>query len=85
MEHIAKLENVVVVSHGDFHLGWGNILEDKATYGNHPIADGLYIHTSPIEKIEEVDGSTYIVTKNSVYKVIGDINYQGTPFSEKVS
>lgn len=84
MEHIAKLKKVTVISHGPFHLAWGHIFDDKADHGNHPLPDDAYIHTSTIKDIVKEGEDTYIVTRNSTYKVEGDIGYQGAPFTKKV-
>lgn len=81
MEHIAELQNVGITKHKnsdgeDFKIAWGTIFNDKAEYGNHPIADGHLIHTSVVKDIVEEDGSTYLITNNSIYKVIGKIKHK---------
>lgn len=78
MDYIASLGHVTVITYPNkMKMAWGNIYGDKATYGNHPIADGRQIHTSAIKEIVEEGDEIYIVTQNSTYKVIGDIDYEG--------
>lgn len=82
MHYIAELRNVALTDHLDrdditFQVAWGNIYNDTATYGNHPMRDGADIHTSKVDRIATVGDDKYIITRNSTYKVIGDIKYQG--------
>lgn len=51
-------------------VAWGFVFGDKNTHGNHPFRDGLYIHTSRVEKVEKKKGKTFLHTMNSVYKLI---------------
>lgn len=81
MDYTAELHNVNISNYKDhitgipFQVAWGEIYNDTADYGNHPIKNGASIHTSVIDHIAKKDDGEYIVTRNSVYKVVGEIKY----------
>ena len=92
MDYVAELHKPSVVCYGSkedaetgtaIWLAWGLIKNDKSTHGNHPFRDGLEIRTSPVEKIADVDGVQYIITRNPTYKVVGDIDYVGAEFKAR--
>lgn len=72
MEHIATLKTSIPenLSH---YLGvkcYGFIFGDKATYGNHPLREGAYIHTNRVKQVVIDEQGTFIVTdSDSVYKL----------------
>jgi len=92
MKSTAVLTNPVVICTGTaieaetgtaIWLGWGNIKDDTSSVGDRPFPDGTQIRTSPIEDIVTEDGKQYLVTRNSVYEISGEINYQGPVFIKK--
>lgn len=81
---IAELHNVTIdrrigsedteVSYG---LAYGVIMNDRATYGNHPLRDGAGIHTNYVTQIWEVAGYTFIKTNSdSIYLIRGEITFR---------
>lgn len=54
-------------------IAWANIFNDRASYGNHPLRQGAYMHTSPVISIKDAGSFKLIFTKNSVYKTLGPI------------
>ena len=48
----------------------GYIFNDTSTHGNHPFRDGTSIFITDIQDIEQVDGKTFITTRNTVYKLL---------------
>lgn len=68
MEYHAELKAVSEVTIGRSTTGY--IFEDTHTHGNHPFPNGSYIFTSTIQDITQVEGVTYIITRNTVYKLI---------------
>ena len=54
-------------------IAWGNVWDDKMTTGNHPFRDATWIHTSQIVKVFSVAQVWFIETRNTVYRVMGDI------------
>lgn len=48
----------------------GYIFNDTSTHGNHPFRDGTMVFITAVQNIEVVDGSTYITTRNTVYKLL---------------
>lgn len=51
-------------------MNGGHIFNDTSTHGNHPFRDGTRVFITTIQDIEQVDGSTFITTKNTVYKLL---------------
>lgn len=89
MQPIANLNSPIVSGYEGpdgkvSHIAYGWITDDKSTQGNHPFPDGTQVSTSYISSIDEVDGETYITTNNTVYKVVGDITYNGIPYKKSV-
>lgn len=92
MKSTAVINDLIVVCYGTASevetgtavwLGWGKITKDSSTSGNHPFVDGTEIRTSPIEDIVTEDEKQYLVTRNTVYEISGEIKYQGPVFSKK--
>lgn len=65
MEYTAELHFVEVA----LGLAFGHIYNDKR--GRFP--DGTEVKTSLVKEIVVKEDTTYIVTRNSVYKVVGEL------------
>lgn len=48
----------------------GFIFNDTSSHGNHPFRDGTSVMITAIQDIVESDGSTFITTRNTVYKLL---------------
>lgn len=75
----AQITGTLVVRDGSF-LCVGETLEgilfgDTATHGNHPFRDGTRVNTSQIEAAIFRDGSVFVKTRNSIYRIktVGEI------------
>lgn len=82
MKSIAKISHVEIVNQKfrdetEAKIAYGCIKDDKSTHGNHPFPDGTEIRTSHVQEVVTEEGVQYIVTANSVYEVVGDIQYVG--------
>lgn len=82
MKSIAKISHVEIVTRkyrdaAEYKVAYGLIKDDKSNHGNHPFPDGSEIRTSEVMDVVTEEGVQYIVTANSVYEVIGDIQYVG--------
>lgn len=82
--YIAELHNVslgrTLSANGEvlYGMAWGNIISDRATYGNHPLRNGAYIHTNVVVQLWTVSGVTFIKTRSdSVYLVRGEVTFLG--------
>ena len=68
MEYQAELELPYSPSVGSYITGY--IFNDSATHGNHPFRDATPIYTSTIQDIVVEEDAAYIITRNTVYKLI---------------
>lgn len=73
LTHHAELHNPIrITANGDTWYE-GRIYGDKHTHGNHPFRDGVSIITTSMQSEHVLDGDKYVVTRNTIYKIIGEV------------
>ena len=69
----AELQNPTLYIHEGGSWLEGRIYNDTHTHGNHPFRDGVTVTTTAV--MDEIlnEGNTYMVTRNTTYKIVGTV------------
>lgn len=73
MNHHAELHNAVLYKHDGGAWLEGRIYNDTHTHGNHPFRDGTPITTTNVSDEVLEAGNTYMITRNTTYKMVGAV------------